>query len=86
MRKSAMLWSVLLGVLGVVLIQHVVAFEAIPLPFKPNWLRIIPVIAIWAAWGGFLIHKQLGVGARTAQAGWESDRQTSQPEQYVPMG
>jgi len=62
MKKSAILWSVLLIVLSVLLIKHALAFFAMPIPFQPNWLTIIPAVGIWAAFVGFVINKKIAVG------------------------
>ena len=59
MKKSTILWSVLLVVSCVLAIQHTLAFSAITLPFKPNWLAIVPAIAIWSAFVGMIIRKEL---------------------------
>jgi hypothetical protein len=72
MKKSTILRSVLLGVLCALVIEHVVALVAIPLPFRPNWLTIIPAIAVWAAFVGIIIRRELEVaepGKRKAKAG-----------------
>jgi 4-amino-4-deoxy-L-arabinose transferase-like glycosyltransferase len=69
MKKSPILWSVLLGVLGILFIEHIFAFKSIPLTFKPNWLTIIPAMAMCAACVGVLIHKELAVAeSRTRKA------------------
>ncbi|SRR5258708_14224040 len=59
MKKSAILWSVLLVVFCALAIRHGLAFAAIPFPFKPNWLTIILAIATWAAFIGMIIRKEL---------------------------
>jgi len=64
MKKSPILWSVLLVVLCILSIEHILAFKAIPLTFKPNWLTIIPAMAMWAAVVGVLIHKELAAAER----------------------
>jgi 4-amino-4-deoxy-L-arabinose transferase-like glycosyltransferase len=67
MKKSPILWSVLLGVMCILFIEHILAFKAIPLTFKPNWLTIIPAMAMCAATVGVLIHKELAVAERRTQ-------------------
>jgi high-affinity Fe2+/Pb2+ permease len=64
MKKSPILWSVLLGVLCILFIEHIFAFKSVPLPFKPNWVTIIPAMAMCAAGVGILIHKELAVAER----------------------
>jgi len=59
MKKSAIIRSVLLVVSCVLAIQHGLAFSTIPLSFKPDWLTTIPAIAIWAAFIGVIIRKEL---------------------------
>ena len=99
MKKTAILWGVLMGVLCVLVIQHVRAFAAIPLSFKPNWLTIVPVIAIWAAFVGVVIRKQLAateprtrkakaelVMEYATQSAGDPLRPISEPGQYVPLG
>jgi 4-amino-4-deoxy-L-arabinose transferase-like glycosyltransferase len=53
-----------LGVLCILFIEHILAFKAIPLTFKPNWLTIIPAMAMCAAGVGILIYKELAVAER----------------------
>ena len=59
MKKSAYLWSILAVVFGVLAIEHGRSFAAGPFQFKPNWLAILPVVAIWAVLIGLLIRKEL---------------------------
>jgi hypothetical protein len=59
MKKSAFLWAVLAGVFGVFTIEHVRSIAAGPFQFKPNWLAILPVVAIWAALIELIIRKKL---------------------------
>jgi hypothetical protein len=69
MKKSPILWSVLLGVLCILFIEHIFAFKSVPLPFKPNWLTIIPAMVMCAACVGVLIHKELAASEpRTRKA------------------
>jgi 4-amino-4-deoxy-L-arabinose transferase-like glycosyltransferase len=69
MKKSTVRWSVLLSVVCILFIEHIFAFKSIPLPFKPNWLTIIPALAMCAAGVGVLIHKELAASKpRTRKA------------------
>jgi hypothetical protein len=69
MKKSLIRWSVLLSVMCILFIENALTFKNIPLPFKPNWLTIIPAMAMCAAYVGVLIHKELAASApRTRKA------------------
>jgi 4-amino-4-deoxy-L-arabinose transferase-like glycosyltransferase len=69
MKKSTIRWSVLLGVLCILFIENIFTFKSIPLPFKPNWVTIIPALAMCAAGVGVLIHKELAASKpRTRKA------------------
>ena len=67
MKKSTIFMSILLVVFCAVVIQHIRAFAAIPMQFKPNWLAILPAIAIWAA-GYKEVHTQVEVPAGGTKA------------------
>jgi hypothetical protein len=69
MKKSTIRWSVLLGVLCVLSIEDIFTFKSIPLPFQPNWVTIIPALAMCAAGVGVLIRKELAASKpRTRKA------------------
>jgi 4-amino-4-deoxy-L-arabinose transferase-like glycosyltransferase len=69
MKKSTIRWSVLLGALCILSIQNIFVFKSIPLPFQPNWLTIIPALAMCVTGVGVLIHKELAASApRTRKA------------------
>jgi hypothetical protein len=57
MKKSTILWSVSLTAVCFLGVLHVFQLMAIPVSFKPNWLTITPVLVIWGAGAGVLIHK-----------------------------
>jgi hypothetical protein len=59
MKKSSILWSVLVVVFFVVSVEHFRSFAAGPFQFKPNWFTIIPAIGIWAAFIALVIRKEL---------------------------
>jgi hypothetical protein len=62
MKKSVFFWSILAVVFGVFTIEHGRSIAAGPVQFKPNWLAILPVVAIWAALIGLIIRKELTAG------------------------
>jgi hypothetical protein len=69
MKKSAICWSVLLGVLSILSIEDIFAFKSIPLPFQPNWVTIVPALAMCVAGVGVLINRALAASKpRTRKA------------------
>jgi hypothetical protein len=58
-KNSVFLWSILAVVFGVLTIEQGRSFAAGPFQFKPNWLAILPAVAIWAALIGLVIRKEL---------------------------
>ena len=72
MKKPAILWRILAVVFLVFTIEHVRSIAAGPFQFKPNWLAILPVVAIWVALVGLILRKELrAAGSRTRK---EQDR------------
>ena len=68
MKKSTAFWSSFLVVFSAVIIAHARAYAAGPFEFKPNWLTIVPVIAIWAALIGVILRKDLASSAARSSA------------------
>jgi hypothetical protein len=62
MKKSSILWAVLLVVLCALAIRHIFEFASFPASFTPNWLTIVPALAIWAAFIGLIVRKELAAG------------------------
>jgi hypothetical protein len=62
MKESVFLWTILAIALSVLTIEQDRSFAAGPFQFKPNWLAILPVVAIWAALIGLVIRKELTAG------------------------
>ena len=59
MKKSLFLRGVLAVAFCVFIIQYGRSFSDGPFQFKPNWLTILPAIAIWVAFVGLRIRKEL---------------------------
>ncbi|HEV2198263.1 MAG TPA: hypothetical protein VGR73_00470 [Bryobacteraceae bacterium] len=69
MKKSSILWAVLMVVLCALAIRHVFTLASFPASFTPNWLTIVPALAIWAAFVALVIRKELAAAeSRTRKA------------------
>ena len=69
MRKSSILWTVLVVVLCALATRHVFEFASFPASFTPNWLAIVPALAIWVMFIGLIIRRELAAAeSRTRKA------------------
>lgn len=56
-------------VLCALAVRHVFTFASFPASFTPNWLTIVPALAIWAAFIGLVIRRELAAAeSRTRKA------------------
>ena len=69
MKKPSTFWTVLVVVLCALAIRHVFEFASFPASFTPNWLMIVPALAIWVAFIGLIIRRELAAAeSRTHKA------------------
>jgi hypothetical protein len=73
MKRSVFLRSVFAVAFCALIIEYGRSFSAGPFEFKPNWLTILPAIAMCAAFIGLLIRKELRLlrsGRGTKKLNW----------------
>ena len=79
MKKSSISWSILLFVFCLLVIHDIRSIAAVPFDIKPNWLTIIPALAIFVAFAAHLIGKKLAANKPLAGKGNLGAVQASAP-------
>lgn len=67
MKKSAILWPTLAVLFIALVIEHARSYAAGPFEFTPNWLTILPFLAVFAGFISLIIRKERVASESRAQ-------------------